>query len=89
MSNQVNGAYSDYTKLIFWLLGALFLVMTAIGGSAAQRLVSQVDTLDSKVNVLQVQLATMSAMRESSEQRLIRIESKLDAVGVKQDFAAK
>lgn len=71
-----------FTKLIFWLLAALFTVMTIIGGSTATHLISELDSVHAAVISLQIQVntnqATSNVQREALEFRLDRIEKKLD-----------
>lgn len=65
-------------KLIFWMLGALFVAMTAIGSATASHLITQVDSMSEQMSSLQVTLATQTVREENAEKRLARIEQKLD-----------
>lgn len=71
-----------FTKLIFWLLAALFTIMTGIGGATAVHLVSELDSVHSDVIDMRIQFntnqATSTVQRISMENRLDRIEKKLD-----------
>lgn len=71
-----------FTKLIFWILAAIFTVMTGIGGATAVHLVSELDSVHNDVIEMRIQFntsqATSNIQRISMENRLDRIEKKLD-----------
>lgn len=70
-------------QLIFWFLGALFVVMTSIGGFAAQHLVTEVDSLASRLSIIEQNNAQITESRDDMKRRLERIENKLDAISRK------
>lgn len=79
---MAEGQEFNPVKLIFWILSAIFVVMTSIGSFAATHLIAEVDSMHVVLNQLQTSFsATDSAAkvyRESIEYRLDRIEKKLD-----------
>jgi hypothetical protein len=63
--------------LIFWLLGALFVVMTGIGGATASHMVQQNDEILRRVSNIEASQAADEAERKDQERRIESIERKL------------
>ena len=65
-------------RLLLMLVGALFVIMTGIGGFTAAHLVSQTDDLNTRITNLQAQVAASEVSRQDTSLRLTRIEGLLD-----------
>lgn len=69
-------------KLIFWLLAAMFAVMTSIGGFSAMHLITEVDDIHAELNNVKVQVESDAVgekfFRDDVILRIERIEKKVD-----------
>lgn len=64
-------------KILIMIIGALFTVMTAIGGFTAAHLINQSDELSVRITLVQTQLAANEVARQNLDARLSRIETLL------------
>ena len=71
-------------KIMMMIIGALFVVMTSIGGFTASHLISDVDEMNSRLTNVQTQLAASEVARADQSARLSRIEGLLDDVKVRE-----
>ena len=71
-------------KVILWMLSLVGLLATAIGGSAANHLVTQLDSLSGQVSSLSGQVSSLEQTRNETERRLVRIEDKVDTLSYEQ-----
>lgn len=67
-------------KVIMWMLGALVLVMTTIGGSTAARLINQLDSVVGIVNTLEINNAVSDTKRINMELQLQTIQLQLERI---------
>jgi hypothetical protein len=65
-------------KVLMMIVGALFIVMTSIGGFTAAHIISQADDTQARLTGIQAQLAAEDVVRKDFELRLVRIENLLD-----------
>ncbi len=65
-------------KILLLIVGALFVVMTGIGGFTAAHIVAQSDDLNTRLTSIQAQLAAEDVVRKDFDLRLVRIENLLD-----------
>lgn len=72
-------------KVIAWLLSALILIMTSIGGSTAARLITQLDEVAKMVNNFQVSLAVSETNRVNMEVQIHQIQETLQKIESEQD----
>lgn len=65
-------------KILLLIVGALFVVMTGIGGFTAAHLVAQIDDLSARLTQIQSSAAANDVTMKDQELRLGRIEHLLD-----------
>ena len=69
-------------RLIFWLLAAMFAVMTGIGGFSAMHLITEVDAIHTELGNVKVQVESDAVgerfFRDDITLRIERIEKKVD-----------
>ena len=65
-------------NLIFWILAALFAVMTSIGGATAGHMVSQNDEILKRVSNIEANQAAENVYQKDLERRIDSLEHKLD-----------
>lgn len=65
-------------KILLMLVGALFVAMTGIGGFTAAHLIGQADDLNTRITLVQTQIAASDVARQDIDLRLKRIEMLLD-----------
>jgi hypothetical protein len=63
--------------LIFWLLGAVFVVVMAMGGATASHMVQQNDEILRRVSNIEANQAAEEVYRKDEERRIDSIERKL------------
>lgn len=64
-------------KLIFWLLAAMFVVLTSIGGATASHVVGQGDEANARLSRIEANQAGEEVYRADIERRLEAIEKRL------------
>jgi hypothetical protein len=65
-------------KLIFWLLAAMFAVLTTIGGATASHVVGQGDEANARLSRIEANQAAEDVYRSDVERRLEAIERRLN-----------
>lgn len=65
-------------KLIFAILGAMFVIMTSIGGFTATHLLNQSDDIVKRLGNIESSMAAQDVYRSDTERRLEIIESRID-----------
>lgn len=67
-------------KMLYWLVGAMFAIILTLAGFSLTSLRSQLDTIDMHQLRQAENLAALRAEYVLVEQRLSRMEDKLDAM---------
>lgn len=67
-------------KLIFAILSAMFVVMTAIGGATASHMITQNDDIIKRLSSMEAESAAQQVYRLDLERRLDTLEQKLDKI---------
>ena len=65
-------------KLIFAILGAMFVIMTSIGGFTATHLLNQSDDIVKRLGNIESSMAAQDVYRADTERRLEMMESRMD-----------
>ncbi len=65
-------------KLIFALLGAVFVVMTGIGGATASHMVAQNDEIITRLSKIEATIAVEDVYNKDLERRIDSIEHQID-----------
>lgn len=65
-------------KLMFWVLGALFIVMTTIGGSTASRLLDQNDQMIKRLTSIESAIAVEDVYNKDLDRRINNLEKHFE-----------
>lgn len=70
-------------KILLMIVGALFIVMTSIGGFTASHLISDVDEMNTRLTTVQSELSATEVQRADQAARLSRIEAIMDDIRIR------